>query len=125
MNADNARILVVDDEPDILKTIKMSLQMEGFKVLEATNGMTALKKTKKERPALIVLDIMLPKMNGFKLCKMIKFDEKYKDIPIIILTAKAQEKDKKLAKKSGAEVFLTKPFESEELIKNINDLLNK
>lgn len=125
MDRNDTKILVVDDEPDILKTVKISLEMEGFKVLKAKDGMTALKKTKKEKPALIVLDIMLPKMDGYKLCKMIKFDKKYKDIPIIILTARAQEKDKKLAKKSGAEVFLTKPFESEELIKNINDLLNK
>jgi len=117
------KILVVDDEPDILRTMKMTLEMEDFEVIEATDGMQALDKARKECPDLVILDIMLPKIDGYKVCHMLKFDKKYKHIPIIILTAKAQEKDKKLAEQSGANIYLTKPFSSDKLMQEINRLL--
>jgi len=117
------KILVVEDEPDILKTIKMSLEMEDFEVIEATDGMEALNQARQQHPDLIILDLMLPKMDGYKVCSMLKFDKKYMHIPIVVLTAKAQEKDEKLAKKSGADVYLTKPVTPDKVIQQINKLL--
>jgi two-component system, OmpR family, alkaline phosphatase synthesis response regulator PhoP len=117
------KILIVEDEPDVLKTIKMGVEMENFEVIEATDGMEALSKVRQEQPNLIILDLMLPKMDGYKVCSLLKHDKKYMNIPVIVLTAKAQEKDEKLAKKSGADLYLTKPVSIEKVIQEINRLL--
>jgi two-component system alkaline phosphatase synthesis response regulator PhoP len=105
------RILIVDDEKDIVETTRFKLESEGFECLAAYDGEEALSKAKKENPDLIILDVMLPKMNGYKIARLLKFDESHKDIPIIMLTAKTQETDIKLGEETGADEYVTKPFD--------------
>lgn len=118
-------ILVVDDEPDILKLVKARLESDGYRVLTAIDGEEALLKVHTEKPDLIVLDIMLPKINGYDVCLNIKDDKNYKDIPIIILTVKFHPDDIRFAKALGADVYLTKPFEHDVLLENIQTLLKE
>lgn len=110
------KILIVDDEPDIVESIKFRLELENFECIEAHDGEDALLKAKKENPDIILLDIMLPLMNGYKVSRLLKFDELYKDIPIIMLTAKAQEEDIKLGEETGADEYVPKPFDMETLV---------
>ncbi len=119
------KILVVDDEVDLVETIRFPLEMEGFNVLVSYNGEDALNQARKEKPDLILLDLMLPKLDGYKVCRLLKFDERYKDIPILMLTAKTQEKDKLLGKETGANEYITKPFEIDDLMKKVKTYLNK
>jgi two-component system alkaline phosphatase synthesis response regulator PhoP len=119
------KILVVDDEADLVETIRFPLEMEGFNVLVSYNGDDALNQARKENPDLILLDLMLPKLDGYKVCRLLKFDERYKHIPILMLTAKTQEKDKLLGKETGADEYITKPFDIDELMKKVKAYLNK
>jgi len=119
------RILIVDDEKDIVKSIQFMLEFEGSECLVAYDGEEALLKAKSENPDLILLDIMLPKINGYQVCRLLKSDEKYKHIPIIMLTAKAQESDKFWGKETGADDYMTKPFELEKLIQKIQGYLEE
>jgi DNA-binding response OmpR family regulator len=118
------KILIVDDEIDLVETVRFPLEMEGFEVLVSYNGEDALNKARKESPDLILLDLMLPKLDGYKVCRLLKFDEKYKHIPILILTAKTQEKDKILGKETGANEYITKPFEMENLLEKVKTYLS-
>ena len=119
------KILVVDDEVDLVKTVQFSLELEGYKVLVSYNGEDALNQARKENPDLIILDLMLPKLDGYKVCRLLKFDERYKHIPILMLTAKTQEKDKVLGIETGADEYITKPFDMDELMEKIKAYLNK
>jgi len=117
------KVLIVDDEPDIVETIKFNLELENIECIEAYDGEEALLKAKKERPDLIILDIMLPKINGYKVARLLKFDESFKHIPVIMLTARAQKKDIELGEETGADEYVTKPFEMDELVKMIRKYL--
>lgn|SRR3989338_2994199 len=117
------KILLVDDERDMVYAVKMQLEADGFRVLTAPDGQEGLDKARKEKPDLIILDLMLPKIDGYKVCRMLKFDEKYKGIPVIIYTARAQEADEKLGYEVGADAYLTKPFDPKKLLAKINELL--
>ncbi len=119
------RILVVDDEIDLVETIRFSLELEGYDVLVAYNGEEGLNQARKEKPDLILLDLMLPKVDGYKVCRLLKFDERYKDIPIFMLTAKTQEKDKVTGLETGANEYITKPFDMDEVMKKVREYLNK
>ncbi len=119
------KILVVDDEVDLVKTLRFSLETEGYTVLASYNGEDALNLARKERPDLVLLDIMLPKLDGYKVCRLLKFDERYKHIPILILSAKTQEKDKIIGMETGADEYVTKPFDMDELIGKIKGYLSK
>jgi DNA-binding response OmpR family regulator len=119
------KILVVDDEVDLVKTIQFSLEVEGYTVLVSCNGEDALNLARRENPDLILLDIMLPKLDGYKVCRLLKFDEKYKHIPILMLTAKTQEKDKVLGIETGADEYITKPFDMDELMEKIKEYLKQ
>ena len=118
------RILVVDDEPDLIKTVRLRLEKRGYAVISAADGQEALEKARSEKPDLIILDLMLPKLSGYQVCRMLKFDEQYKNIPIIIFTARAQEQDKKTSLEVGADAYLSKPFEPEVLLDKVDSLLN-
>ena len=120
---DKKRILVVDDEADLLEIISLRLQAYDYEVVTAIDGQDGLDKARKEKPDLIILDLMLPKIDGYKVCRMLKFDEKFKQIPIILFTARAQESDVKLGKEVGADAYLTKPFEPEVLLAKIKELI--
>jgi two-component system, OmpR family, alkaline phosphatase synthesis response regulator PhoP len=110
------KILIVDDESDIIDTISFRLQQEGYACITAGDGIEALKKARTENPGLIILDIMLPKMNGYKVSRLLKFDEKYQHIPIIMLTAKTQDSERITGIETGADGYITKPFDLDTLI---------
>lgn len=119
------KILVVDDEADLVETIQFALELEGYNVLVASNGEEGLNMARQEKPDLILLDLMLPKLDGYKVCRLLKFDERYKYIPILMLTAKTQEKDKILGKETGANEYINKPFDMDELMAKIKSYLSK
>ena len=119
------RILLVDDEKDMVYAVRLHLEANHFEVLTATDGQEALDKSRREKPDLIILDLMLPKIDGYKVCRMLKFDDKYKNIPIIMFTARAQKSDEKLGFEVGADAYLTKPFEPEMLLRKIKELLKE
>ena len=110
------KVLIVDDEVDLVETLKFKLEASGFDTLTAYDGLEALSKAKNDHPDLILLDIMLPKLNGYQICRELKSDDKYKHIPIVMLTAKAQESDKFWGLETGADEYVTKPFDSNQLI---------
>lgn len=117
------RILVVDDEFELVKAIQIRLEQADYDVIVAYDGQEALEKARKEKPDLIVLDLMLPKIDGYKVCRMLKFDDKYKQIPIIMLTARGQESDQKTGYETGADAYMTKPFQHEVVLAKIKELL--
>jgi DNA-binding response OmpR family regulator len=119
------KILIVDDEVDLVETVRFPLEMEGYHVLVSYNGEDALNQARKENPDLILLDLMLPKLDGYKVCRLLKFDDRYKHIPILMLTAKTQEKDKTLGMETGANEYIMKPFEMDDLLKKVKAYLNK
>ena len=118
------KILVVDDEEDIATALSIRLKAMGFDVILAHDGMTALTKAREEKPDLILLDIMLPKLDGYKVCRILKFDEKYRHIPIIMITAKVSESDIKMGAEVGADSYIVKPFNPNELRSKIRELLS-
>ncbi len=117
------RILIVDDEPDLMETLSFRLEANKYEVIKAYDGQEGLDKARKDNPDLIILDLMLPKLDGYKVCRMLKFDDKYKKIPIILFTARAQESDKKTGEEVGADAYVTKPFEPAVLLAKIAELL--
>lgn len=118
-----ARVLVVDDEPDLIRILEFGLRAAGYQVEIAADGQEGLKKAREIRPDIILLDLMLPKLDGYKVCRLLKFDERYRHIPIIILSARTQEGDQALAKEMGANRFITKPYEFSEILSHIEALL--
>jgi len=117
--ARGTRILIVDDEPFIVETLRFALEHAGYPCLVAYNGEDAIKMAREENPGLILLDIMLPKLNGFQICRLLKFDERYRQIPIIMLTARAQPRDRLMGKDIGADEYVTKPFDLPALLQMI------
>ena len=117
------RILLVDDEPSIVKMVGKRLEVEGFEVTVAMDGQEGLQKAQGQQQDLIILDLMLPKLNGYEVCGLLKRDSRYEKIPIIMLSARAQEKDEKEGLEAGANAFMTKPFKSQELVDRIKALL--
>ena len=123
--ADKKRILIVEDEAEMVEMIKMRLEAVGYEVLAAYDGPEGLEKAKKEKPDLIILDLMLPKMDGFKVCGLLKKDTRYANIPIVMFTAKAQEEDMVLGREMGADAYITKPFEPKVLLGKIEELIGE
>ena len=121
--AEKGKILLVDDEPSIVKMVGKRLEVEGFEVVVAMDGQEGLKKAQTEQPALIILDLMLPKLNGYEVCTMLKQDTRHQKIPIVLFTAKAQEKDEKLGMACGADAYMRKPFQAQELLGTITQLM--
>lgn len=121
--SDKPKLLLVDDEPSIVKMVGKRLEVEGFEVEVAMDGQDGLTKAQNGKPDLIILDLMLPKLNGYEVCTMLKQDSRHKHIPVIIFTAKTQEKDEKMALECGAEAFVRKPFRAQELVEKIKGLL--
>ena len=121
--SDKTRILLVDDEPDLVQLVSLRLVTAGYEVAVAYDGQQALDRVKESKPDLIILDLMLPKMDGYKVCRLLKFDERYQKVPILIFTARAQAEDIKLAMDCGADAYLTKPFDLGELMHIVAMLL--
>jgi len=119
------KILVVDDEPDALELIKFNLKAAGYDVVTADDGDEALKKARSLLPALIILDLMLPEVDGLEVCKILRRDQRVSATPIIMLTAKAAEIDRVLGLELGADDYVTKPFSPRELVLRVKRLLRQ
>ncbi len=119
------KILIVEDEKDIIKMLEYNLKKEGFRVIHACDGEDALDLAARENPNLILLDLMLPGIDGLEVCKTLKKESKTASIPIIMLTAKAQESDKVVGLELGADDYITKPFSPRELIARIKAVLRR
>ena len=117
------RILVVDDEPEAVELVEFNLKQAGYAVITAADGVEALKKARSQSPDLIVLDVMLPEMDGFEICKTLRLDAATARVPIIMVTAKAAEMDRVLGLELGADDYLTKPFSPRELLLRIKKIL--
>jgi DNA-binding response OmpR family regulator len=121
--AENKKILVADDEPDFVELISMRLEVNDFEVITAKDGQEAIDKTKKEKPDLLILDLMMPKLDGFEVCRMLKFDDNFKNLPIIVLSALDQQQDREKAIEAGADEYFIKPFDLSLLLTKIKDLI--
>lgn len=119
----NNKILIIDDEKFFIQPIRLLLEKQGYEVIEASDGLKGLSLARSENPSLIILDIMLPGFDGFQMCKLLKFDSKYRDIPIIMVSAKDSDRDKDLAAASGANLYLVKPVPLDELLSKVKDFI--
>lgn len=122
---DNKKILIVDDEQDIVETLKFMLEAQGYVCFCAYDGETGLNMAKEILPDLMILDVMMPKINGYKISRLLKYDNKYKEIPIIMVTARSQEDDKLIGQETGVNEYITKPFELDEVISKVKEYLDK
>jgi two-component system phosphate regulon response regulator PhoB len=120
-----SKILVVDDEPDALELIEVNLKAAGYEVLSAANGAEALAKARAGLPALVLLDVMLPEVDGLEVCKALRRDPKTSAIPIIMLTARAAEIDRVVGLELGADDYITKPFATRELVARVKAVLRR
>jgi two-component system OmpR family response regulator len=116
------KILVVEDDTNLLETVKYNLRKEGYDAIGATDGEQAIDIVRREKPNLIILDIMLPKMNGFEVCRILR---KEMTVPVLMLTAKADETDKIVGLEIGADDYMTKPFSMRELIARVRAMLRR
>jgi len=117
-------ILVADDDPYIQRSLSFVLRREKFEVEVAANGEEAFNKARELKPKIIMLDLMMPKLNGFAACRAIKADPETKSSYVIILTAKGQEVDKEMGLRAGADEYMTKPFSPKEIIAKIRSILD-
>jgi CheY-like chemotaxis protein len=118
-----ATVLVVDDDPVIQKLLQVNFEMEGYSVITAGDGEEGLAKAQAEHPDAVVLDVMMPKMDGLEVARRLKGDPDTQGIPIILLSAKAQQADIQAGTATGAEEYLTKPFDPLELLQRVGDLI--
>jgi len=121
---ENVQVLVADDEPYILRSLAFVLEKEGYSYTVAKDGLETLAKARKLQPAVLFLDIMMPKKGGFDVCKELKADPKLRKTHIIMLTAKGQEDDKDRGLASGADEYMTKPFSPRQVVARLKELLD-
>ena len=119
------KILIVDDEQDIVESLKFVLEASDYVCYCAYNGEDGLRLAKEIVPDLMILDVMMPKINGYKISRLLKFDNKYKNIPILMVTARTQEEDKLIGEETGADEYITKPFELDDIVKRVDSYLKK
>jgi DNA-binding response OmpR family regulator len=118
-------VLLVDDEPGIVKMIARRLEAQGYAVRTAGDGEEAMREASSDRPDLLILDVMLPKINGFEVCRRLKENAATRGIPVLMLTAMSQARDRKAGLECGADVYLSKPFRSHEFLEQVKSLLTK
>jgi two-component system alkaline phosphatase synthesis response regulator PhoP len=118
------RILIADDEPNIVISIEFLLKREGYDVIVAQNGAEALAKVRAERPDLVILDVMMPLRNGFEVCQDLRQDPEFKDLRIMMLTAKGRDTEVSKGLALGADVYMTKPFSTRELVAKVKALMD-
>ncbi len=119
----NKSILVVDDEMYIVNILDFTLATEGLRVISAANGEEALRHAVENPPDLVILDVMMPKIDGFEVCRALKAKDETKDIPVILLTAKDREADREKGREAGADLYVTKPFSPTRLLEDVRALL--
>jgi len=120
-----ATVLIADDHPQILELLEAYLEPLGLRVLTARDGQATLDLVEAERPDLLLLDIMMPRRSGFEVCRILKEDPRYRDIPIVIVTALNELADMERARESGADCFLSKPVNKHELLERVQELLQR
>ena len=118
----DSKVLVVEDDPNLMETLKYNLRKEGYDVVTASDGEQAIEVARREKPGLLILDIMLPKINGFEVCRILR---KEMTMPILMLTAKADETDKIVGLEIGADDYMTKPFSMRELLARVRAMLRR
>jgi len=118
------RLLLVEDDVEMRQAMKLRFESSGFQVSTAGDGLEALRKAREERPDAIVLDVMLPRLNGYEVCRLLKFDPKFQHIPIIFCTARSRQQDVALSKSVGADAYITKPFDGKALLDKVNSVLD-
>ncbi|MFH0952508.1 MAG: response regulator [Patescibacteria group bacterium] len=118
------KVLAVDDEVYMLRILEFSLTAEGFEVITANNGELAIEKARQEKPDIIVLDTMMPVLNGYETCRRIKYDPETKAIPVVLLVIRGRGIDKRLGSEVGATDYIVKPFSPNRLIERIQELLD-
>ncbi|MEA2485862.1 MAG: two-component system, OmpR family, alkaline phosphatase synthesis response regulator PhoP [Actinomycetota bacterium] len=124
MPATKKRILICDDDPAILRVLEVNLEIEGYQVFAAQNGEEAVEVATKELPDLVILDIMMPRLDGYQACEKLKANDATRDIPVVFLSAKAQQSDIQRGKDYGVADYLTKPFDPMDLLGVVERLLN-
>jgi two-component system alkaline phosphatase synthesis response regulator PhoP len=117
------KIMVVDDEPYIARVIKFKLEQEGYSVISANDGQSGLQKIKEEKPDMVLLDVMMPGLSGYEVCQKIKQDAELAGIPVVILTAKGQERDREQGLTMGASDYITKPFSPNRLLELVKNMI--
>ena len=122
---DRKRILVVDDEIYIVHILEFSLTMEGYNILTAFDGEEAMRVIEQEKPDLVVLDIMMPKLDGYEVCRRLRKDDRFATLPVILLSAKGRSVDREVGLQAGADDYITKPFSPRKLIEKIRELLER
>ena len=122
---ENSKILLVDDEEDILEFLSYNLKKEGFRIDTANNGISALKKLEKSKPDLIILDVMMPEMDGIEVCEKIREQDKFDDVLILFLTARSEEYSELAGFSAGADDYITKPIKPKLLVSRVNAILKR
>ena len=117
------RVLIVEDEPHIVESLSFVLSREGFSVASVLDGEAAVESLRRDPPDLVILDVMIPRLNGFEVLKVAKSDPALKAIPVIVLTAKGQLQDRRLAEEIGSDGFMTKPFSNREIVEQVRRLI--
>ena len=117
------KILIVDDEADIIEILQFVLEANDYECVTAMDGEEGLKLAREINPDLIILDVMMPKINGYKISRLLKYDNKYKDIPILMITARSQEEDKIIGEETGADEYITKPFKVDYVVEKVKSYL--
>ena len=117
------KILIVDDEQDIVESLQFVLETAGYDCHCAYDGEEGLNLAREVLPDLIILDVMMPRINGYKISRLLKFDKKYQNIPILMITARSQEEDKLIGEETGADEYITKPFDLDEVLATVKKYL--
>lgn len=117
------KVLIVDDEPNIVLSVEFLMKREGYEVVTAADGQEALDTVADARPDLVILDVMMPRKNGFEVCAELRADPQLAAMPILMLTAKGREAEMKKGLSLGADAYITKPFSTHELVARVNELL--
>ena len=118
-------ILIAEDEPSILESLDFILRRAGWSIESVTDGEAVLERVRRNRPRVLVLDVMLPKRSGFDVLKQLRSDEETRDLPVLILTAKGQQQDRRIAEELGADGFVTKPYSNAEVVGAVRQLLGE
>ena len=122
-SASSKRLLLVDDDEELRRAMQLRFESSGFEVITAADGLDALHKGRTEHPHLIILDLMLPQLNGYEVCRLLKFDQQFHHIPIILCTARSRQEDLVMGESVGADAYVTKPFDGRALIAKAEALI--
>lgn len=118
-------IVVADDDVDTLNIVKVKLEAYGLRVVTVRDGQAALATVRQHKPSVVILDVMMPRLNGFQVARMIKFDKRLKPTPVLLLTARTQQADKDMGRQVGADEYITKPFDPQQLLDRVNYWLTR